>query len=239
MQLALKFLPKGQKPPPGYHKIMDHWVFYVKISLTWKVWFVTGGHLTDPPQTMTYSSVVSRDNVQILLTTAVLNDLGVRFFHIGNSYLNADVDDKVWFYASPEFGPEFAGCVTVQVKDLYGLKSAGASFHKHLAHQMRNENFGSFLADPDTWMRPDVKSNREKYWEYVSTHVDDPMAIIDDCDKIIKGLESIYTFNGVMGLEKPESRYLGATMGMFGVNKPSGGEQEIYPYMSDENCGKR
>ena len=56
---------------------------------------------------------------------------------------------------------------------------------------MHDENFGSCLVDPKTWMWPAVKPNWSNYWEYVSTHVDDVMVIINECDKIIKGLEAI------------------------------------------------
>ena len=95
MQIALKLLPKGQKLPLRYQKITCHWVFYVKISLTWKARFVPGGHSTEPPQAVTYSSVVDRDTVHILLTVSALNHLDMHFFDIGNAYLNADVDEKV------------------------------------------------------------------------------------------------------------------------------------------------
>ena len=118
--------------------------------------------MTDNPKAMTYSSFLSRDTIRIILTIAALNDLDVHFFYTGNAYLNAYVYDKVWSYASSEFGPDCAGCVTVPVKALYGLNFSGASFHNNLARQGFNENFGSCLVDTDTWMRPTVNPNRAK-----------------------------------------------------------------------------
>ena len=85
VQLALKFLLKGNKLPPGYQKITGHWVFDVKIYLTSKAQFVVAGYLNKPPQAMTYSSTVSRDTIRILLKKYVLNDLDGRFFNIGNT----------------------------------------------------------------------------------------------------------------------------------------------------------
>ena len=134
------------------------------MSLTRKSWFTTGGNFTNPPQAMTYSSVVSRNTVLIILAIVALNEIDVRFFGIGNAYINADVDKKVQFYVSPEFAPKCAGCVTVPVKALYGLKSYGASLNNHLYWWMRNKNFGYCLADTDTWMRPTMKPNGGNCW---------------------------------------------------------------------------
>ena len=48
-----------------------------------KTRFLSGGHLTDTHQAVTYPSVVLRDNVIIILTIATLNYLGLRLFNIG------------------------------------------------------------------------------------------------------------------------------------------------------------
>ena len=63
--------------PPGYKEIPCHMVFDVKMDFTWKARFVAGGHVTDPPSTLTYSSVVSRESVRIAFLIAALNDLQV------------------------------------------------------------------------------------------------------------------------------------------------------------------
>ena len=46
---------------PGYQKISCHLVFDIKMDFSRKARFVAGGHLTDPPASMIYSSVVSRE----------------------------------------------------------------------------------------------------------------------------------------------------------------------------------
>ena len=51
--------------------------------------YVAGGHMTDPPSTLTYSSVVWRDSVRIAFLFAALNDVDVLAAVIGNAYLNA------------------------------------------------------------------------------------------------------------------------------------------------------
>ncbi len=58
-RIAFKFIEDGQKVPIGYKWICCHMIFDVKMDFTRKARFVAGGHMTDPPQSITYSSVVS------------------------------------------------------------------------------------------------------------------------------------------------------------------------------------
>ena len=52
----------------GYQKIKCHFIFDENFKK--KARLVGGGHTTDPPSSLTYSSVVSRDSVRILLLTS-------------------------------------------------------------------------------------------------------------------------------------------------------------------------
>jgi hypothetical protein len=102
-------------------------IFDVKMDLTRKARMVAGGHTTETPASLTYSSVVSRDNVRIALLIAALNDLDIMACDIGNAYLNAPCREKIWFVAGPEFGSK-QGQVVKVVRALYGLKSSRASW---------------------------------------------------------------------------------------------------------------
>jgi hypothetical protein len=128
---------------------------------------VAGGHTTEAPSSLTYSSVVSRDSVRIALTSAALNDLSVLACDIQNAYLTAPCREKIWTIAGPEFGPETAGKTMLIVRALYGLKTSGAAFRAFLADTLHDLGFTPSLADPDVWMRPAVKENFFKYWELV------------------------------------------------------------------------
>ena len=94
--LDLNEVCKG-KQLVGFTEIACHMVFDVKMDFTRKARFVAGGHLTDDPTTITYSSVVSRDSVRIALTIAELNGLDVMCCDVDNTYLNAPCRGKVWF----------------------------------------------------------------------------------------------------------------------------------------------
>ena len=64
-------------------------IFDIKMDFTRKARLVAGGHMTDTPASLTYSSVVSRESVRIALLLAALNGLDVKTCDIGNVYLNA------------------------------------------------------------------------------------------------------------------------------------------------------
>jgi hypothetical protein len=70
---------------------------------------VAGGHQTDSPASITYSSVVARDSVRIILMIVALNGLDLNSCDIKNAYLTADCREKILIkQAGPEFGPERA-----------------------------------------------------------------------------------------------------------------------------------
>ena len=114
--------------------------------------------MTDPPASITYASVVSRESVWIALTIAALNDLDVISADIRNAYLQSPCDEKVWTILGAEFGAKCEGKRAKIVRSLYKLKSAGALYRHHLATCMEHLGFESCKADPDVWLRPDKSS---------------------------------------------------------------------------------
>ena len=77
--------------PVGYKNLGVHIVFDVKIDtcFTRKVQIVSDRYKQDAPNSMTYSSAVSRDSVRITLTLAALNGLNLLTNNVQNTYLNA------------------------------------------------------------------------------------------------------------------------------------------------------
>ena len=95
VKIAFKFLDDGIPPPPGYKQIHYFIIFDVKMDLTYKARFVAGCHLTNPPTSMAYASVVSRESVRIAFLLAALNNLEILAGDIGNVYLNAITTEKL------------------------------------------------------------------------------------------------------------------------------------------------
>ena len=119
---------------PGFQELKCHMIFDIKMGENFrrKARMVAGGHTTEVPSSITYSSVVSRDSARIALTIAALNNLDVLACDIQNAYLTAHFRENIWTRTGPEFGSE-SGCIMIVVRALYGLKSSGAAFRELLA----------------------------------------------------------------------------------------------------------
>ena len=199
----------------GFQEIKCHMIFDVKMDLTRKARFVAGGHLTEPPASITYSSVVSRDSVRIAFLLAALNELDILACDIGNAYLNAPCREKVWFVAGPEFGSR-QGAVIRIVRALYGLKSSGASWRAMFNNSIQDMGFRPSIADPDVYLRPFAKPDGFKYYEYILVYVDDVLIVSHAPEEHLEIIKANYELNEAS--VGPPTRYLGADVAR--VQKP-------------------
>ncbi len=99
---AFEILEPGSPAPIGSKWIPCHMIFDVKMDFTHKAQFVTWGHLTEPPTSITYSSVIARDSVRLAFMIASLNALNILSADIGNAYLNAYTKERVHTTCGPE-----------------------------------------------------------------------------------------------------------------------------------------
>jgi hypothetical protein len=97
---------------------------------------VAGGHLTPVPPKSIYSRVVSLRSLRIVVFLAELNSLKLWGADIGNAYLEAKAQEKVFVVAGPEFG-DLAGHILIINKALYGLRSSGLRWHERFADTLR------------------------------------------------------------------------------------------------------
>jgi hypothetical protein len=162
---------------------------------------MAGGHQTDSPASIAYSSVVARDSVRIILVIAALNGLDLNSCDIKNAYLMADCREKILIKAGPEFGPERQGTWLRVSKALYGLKSSGAAFRSFLAEHIYNLGFKPSRADPDCWMRPATKPNGFEYYEYMIVYVDDILVASRDPKPIMEGIKLRFELKGITSME--------------------------------------
>lgn len=196
----------------GFTEITGHLVFDVKLGENFrqKARFCADGHKTGAPAAITYSTVVARDSVRILLLIAALNDLPLKGVNVKNAFLSAPNLEKVWIRAGPEFAEEDQGKVFIVKCAFYGLKSASVAFRNYLAEKLDHMGFKSSVADPDVWMRPSIKQDGTRYYSYVLAYVDDILAISEDPDGIMNKLKERFTFKDDK-VEEP-SNYLGARL---------------------------
>jgi Reverse transcriptase (RNA-dependent DNA polymerase) len=156
-------------------------VFDIKIDFTRKARYVGGIHVTNPPTTQTYASVVSRESVRIAFLYALLNNLKVMAADVQGAHLNAPCKEKVYTRRGPEFGPENIGKIAVVVKALYGLTTSADAWREHLSHTLESSlEFSHCLADNDFWMRPATTSKGDEYCQYILVHTDDILVIAEN-----------------------------------------------------------
>jgi len=211
--IAFKVLENGELDvPPGYQYMQCHMVYDIKLDgFRRKCRLVAGGHMIETPPHVTYAGVVSRDTVRIAFMMAALHDLEVKACDIENAYLTAPANEKVWTLMGPEFGAELHGKAALIVRALYGLPAAGAAFRNHLADCMRHLGYTPSKADPDLWMKEEVRPDDGfKYWSYILLYVDDALCINHNAESELYKLDKYFKMKkGSIG--DPDI-YLGAKM---------------------------
>ena len=213
VRVSFQLFGEGEHVRPGYKQIPYHIIFDVKFDLTRKARLVAGGHRhRDVPSYATYSSVVSRDTVRIMLLIASLNNLKVLAGDVGNAYLNAPCKEKVYVKVGPElFGPENAGKYAYIVRSLYGLRLSGNAWHEHLNNTIRSElGYSVCEADQDVYMRIKTRADGTQYWSYIVCYVDDILCIDENPKTLMSKLGSIYRMKED-SISEP-SIYLGANV---------------------------
>ena len=208
VKVAFEILQNEQPVPIGWSKSSGHLVFDVKMDFTRKARWVKDGHKTPTPEQSTYAGVVSRESVRIALTYAALNNINVAAADIKNAYLQAPSSEKHYIVCGGEFGLENIGKKALIRRALYGGKSSGADFWKHLRTCMDHLGFESCKADPDIWMRAAQKDDGTSYWEYVLLYVDDALCISMDATNVLNHQIGKYFYikEGSVG---PPTLYLG------------------------------
>ena len=87
----------------GYQEIGMHMIFDINLGEDFwrKARMVAGGHTTKTLSSVTYSSVVSRDLVWMIIMIAALNDIDLQAADIENTYLTDPCREKIWTRAGP------------------------------------------------------------------------------------------------------------------------------------------
>jgi len=174
--------------PKGYKKIRYHIVYAVKHDLQRKARLVANGNLTETPFTSVYSSVVSLRGLRLYLFLAELNQLESWSTDIGNAYLEAYTDEKVYVISGDEFGDQ-AGHSLIVVRALYGLRSSGLRWWERFSVVLNELGFIPSKAENDIWMR-----SRSNHYEYIAQYVDDLAIISQNPQEIIDKLKNHYNF---------------------------------------------
>ena len=117
-----------------------HLGFAVKFDGRHKARLVADGHLTPEPIENIYSGVVSLRNLRPVIFQGKLSNLELWGADIGNAYLEAFTDEKLYIVAGPEF-QELEGYILIFLKALYGLKSSGKRWAEVIHGILRDMKF--------------------------------------------------------------------------------------------------
>ena len=172
--------------PIGWTQSSGHIIFDVKMDFTRKARWVKDGHRTPQPDQSMFTGVVSRKGVRTALTYAALNGIDVVTADIKNAYLQAPSSEKHDVICGAEFGLEHVRKFALIRRALYGGKSSGADFWKHLRSCMTHLGFTSCKTDPDIWMQEGKKDDGSAYWEHVLLYVDDALCISNKAENVLR-----------------------------------------------------
>ena len=110
--------------PPNHQMIRVNLIFAVKHDGRHKARLVADGSLTSDPVENIYSGVVSLRHLRLVIFLGELNNLELWGAYIGNTYLEAYTNEKLFIIAGPEF-EALEGFILIFNKALHGLKSSG------------------------------------------------------------------------------------------------------------------
>ena len=123
--------------------------------------------MTHTLDTITFSSVISKETVHIALTMVALHDLKVKVADVLNIIVIAPSREKIWTVLGSDFGGD-AGNFAIFVRVLYSLNIVDASFRAHFAQCMWESWYQSCDADPDLWMKPEYRPEEKlEYYLYI------------------------------------------------------------------------
>jgi len=236
VEIAFNFKDDRSQVPIGFKKIDCHIIYDVKFDLTRKARYVGGGHRTQVPASMTYSSVVSRDSVRIMFLVAALNELDVRMCDIGNAYLQAETRERLWFEAGAEWGSK-QGCPVIIVRALYGLKSSGAEWKKTFASYIKHTlGYEPCVgADDNVYLKPMKDTNGNEYYSYLIVYVDDVLCFDKDPDRVLRIVNRDYRLKEPPA---PPTMYLGADFSEYEIEQENGYITKCWAMSADSHIKK-
>ena len=123
--------------------------------------------------------------------------------NIGNAYVNAFTNEKVYTVAGKEFGETVEGSIIIIRKALlYRLRTSSEHWYSHFAGSLRGIGFAPTRYDNGMWIR----LNKDGIcYDYICTHVDDFMIVGTDPTAIMDMIHAIYA---VKSIGPPDYYYL-------------------------------
>ena len=171
----------------------------MEVDLRIKYRLVIGGQVVYLYRKEVYASTTKSVSSRILMKIAAANKLEVMMGDIGNAYLNANTEEKIYTCAGAKFelvGIMDEGNFLEVVKALYGLPTIVNMWNAYLSHNLRAMSFKPTHFDPCVWVR-----GPKGGCYYIGTCIDDFLVVSVDPTSIFNKLKETYTIK-VFGLLK-------------------------------------
>ena len=107
--------------------------------------------------------IFSLRNLKLVIFLGKLNNLELWGADIGNAYLEAPTEEKLYIVAGPVF-EDWEGYILTFSKALYWLKSSGKRSAETLHDILKDMNFIPSRADQCIWLK---KNNKLNLYEYI------------------------------------------------------------------------
>ena len=137
------------------------------------------------PKDFTRAGVVSSESVRMSFTCLASKDADFWSFDIQNSYLQAPTTENHFIICGQEFVLENVEIGSIVSRAVHDGNESIRDVRNHLRSCMEHLCFTSYLADPDVWTRPAIKSNDQECYDYVLLHTDDTLVESDKAKNII------------------------------------------------------
>ena len=145
-------LPTEKDDLAAYQRIPYHMVFDCKFDGRRKGRLVAGGNHNVVTSEQVYSGVVGIESIRLMLALAAMDPGSqVRAADVSNAFLYGKNIERTKIRAGPEFG-ELEGRELIVEGGWYGHRTAAATFHTHLAGNLKRLGFVPSKADFDIWI---------------------------------------------------------------------------------------
>ena len=124
--------------------------------------------------------------MKLVIFLGKLNNLELWGADIGNAYLEAPTEEKLYIVAGPEF-EDWEGFILTFSKAPYRLKSSGKRWAESLHDILKDMNFTPSRADQCIRLKKNMKLS---LYEYIAVYVDDLCIVAQDLKEIINILKS-------------------------------------------------
>ena len=151
---------------------------------------MAGGHLINALDHYIYSTTVKSISVKLDQVIAHKVKLEILCGDIGNAYVNAYTNEKLYSIAGAEFCKAMKGSIVIIVRALYSLRRSSERWHNHLDDTLCSFNFKPTIYDNNVWIRHSEDGNS---YDYVCIHGDNFMAVGKSAQQIMDEIKSLYT----------------------------------------------